>query len=46
MKAYEQLGLKNKYNFFLLDEAKYVLAEQVEKAYAKKPAERSNTIKR
>ena len=40
----EQLGLKNKYNSFLSffsDEAKYVLTEQVEKAYAKKPAERS-----
>ena len=40
----EQLGFTEKYNSFLsffTDEAKYVLTEEVAKAYAKKPAERS-----
>lgn len=40
----EQLGFTEKYNSFLSffsEEAKYVLTEEVEKAYAKKPAERS-----
>ena len=40
----EQLGFTEKYNSFLSffsDEAKYVLTEEVAKAYAKKPAERS-----
>lgn len=38
------LGIENKYTSFLSffsDEAKYVLTEEVEKAYAKKPAVRS-----
>ena len=40
----EQLGFTEKYNSFLSffsNEAKYVLTEEVAKAYAKKPAERS-----
>ncbi len=40
----KQLGFTEKYNSFLSffsDEAKYVLTEEVAKAYAKKPAERS-----
>lgn len=40
----EQLGISSDYTSFLSffsNEAKYVLTEEVEKAYAKKPAERS-----